>query len=91
MSKVDSIPVRIAKLNQIIDGKTQSVAECKQILSRDGLIDSLLALHNECLRNVENNHKNPAKHVSSFLQKGMSHLRLYFIEQNLEKNAFENT
>ena len=70
MSREDSIPIRVAKLNQIIDGKASSVAACKQILSRDGLLDSLLALHDECSRNVENNHKHPPKHISSFLHKG---------------------
>lgn len=71
MNKADSIPIRIAKLNQIIDGKTQIPPAFKQILSRDGLLDSLVALHDECRRNADNNRKHPTKHVSAFLQKGI--------------------
>ncbi|XP_074643974.1 citron rho-interacting kinase-like [Tubulanus polymorphus] len=59
-----SIAVRTAKLNHIFLGKSSKIAH-RAIVSREGLLDSLLVLYQEC--HNENLMKN--KHIAQFVKK----------------------
>ncbi|XP_067933082.1 citron Rho-interacting kinase-like [Watersipora subatra] len=63
-----NIPLRLAKLNQQIDGKCSSEANVDNI-SRDALLDSLLALYDECERKLSKQRKSPPKNVATFVRK----------------------
>ena len=64
MADVNSIPLKISRLNQMLQGKEKDF-EHKSLLCRDGLIDSLIVLHEECT------HKSLMKnqYVSNFVNK----------------------
>lgn len=76
MDSKESIPLRLAKLNQQIDGKVAS-STFTSAVSRDGLLDSLLALYDECERRVGRKQKNPSKHITNFVHKGELFFTLY--------------
>lgn len=72
MTTADTIPLRIAKLNQLIEGRLASNG-CElnaHIISKDSLLDSLVALHDECIRKYGSNWRSYPKHVSSFMHNG---------------------
>lgn len=75
MESKRSIPLRLAKLNQQIDGKV-AASSFNQLMTRDGLLDSLLALYDECERKLAHHHRNPPQHIASFVRKGGIHLSL---------------
>lgn len=81
MSFSESIPLRLAKLNQLIEGKAQEPGVQKHVISKDGLLDSLIALHDECVKNLASHPKNPPKHVSSFIKKGTTELNSFCFHQ----------
>ena len=61
----ESIAGRVSKLNQVITGRSAVVNS--NLVSRDGLLDALFALYNECSnRNLMKN-----QYVSSFVNKCM--------------------
>ena len=70
MDSKESITLRLAKLNQQIDGKCPS-GSTTPLLSKEALLDSLVALYDECERKVSHERKSPPKHVSTFVRKGM--------------------
>jgi len=44
----EPIAVRLARLNQLITGRSSLILEQKSLLNHDGLLDSLLVLYDEC-------------------------------------------
>lgn len=68
-SNKDSIPIRLAKLNQQIEGKVPA-SSLNHLILKDGLLDSLLALYDECKRKANLTQKNPPRHFSGFLHRG---------------------
>lgn len=70
MANKDNIPLRLAKLNQIVDGKSVGDIPNKTLLCKDGLLDSLVALYEECERRIEEYQKHSPKHISSFVNRG---------------------
>lgn len=69
MESKENITLRLARLSQQIDGKHPSDSST-QLISRDALLDSLLALHDECERKLNLDRKSPPKHVAAFVRKG---------------------
>ena len=67
----ETIPLRLAKLNQLVDGKVPA-GSWNSAVSKDGLLDSLVALYDECERRSTQHRHNPPKHITTFVHKGMS-------------------
>lgn len=65
MSGQETIASRFVKLNQIILGKSGINLPNKYLVHRDGLLDVLFALYEEC--NVDYMRKD--KHVAAFVDK----------------------
>jgi len=64
----ESILARLSRLNQLLDGRGLVTEELKTLVSRDGLLDILFALYDECTKDVFTRNR----YVTSFVKKCMS-------------------
>lgn len=62
----EPVVTRLSKLCQILEGRGLSCNEYKNLLSPDGLIDTLLVLYDECSKESVSSRSRYAK---SFVQK----------------------
>lgn len=61
----ESIAVRVSKMNQLFVGRAGQLLEHKALVSREGLLDALLVLFEECC----SDHLMKNEYITNFVKK----------------------